>query len=63
MILAKNTVPTSGAGLPGISIPVGLTSTGLPIGLEIDGARNSDQQLLGLAQRVQKVLGFVPTLP
>lgn len=63
MILAKNTVPTSGAGLPGISIPVGLTSTGLPIGLEIDGARNSDRQLLGLAQRVHKVLGFVPTLP
>ncbi|MGO8485053.1 amidase family protein, partial [Rhizobium leguminosarum] len=34
--LAKNTVPASGAGLPGISLPMGNSGNGLPIGLEID---------------------------
>lgn len=60
LILAKNTVPTSGAGLPGISIPMGLAENGLPTGLEIDGAHGQDRRLLDLARRVEAVLGSLP---
>ncbi|WP_144156486.1 amidase family protein [Paraburkholderia sp. BCC1885] len=60
LALAKNTVPTSAAGLPGISIPMGLTSERLPIGLEIDGARGHDRALLDLARRVQATIGVLP---
>ncbi len=58
--LAKNTVPTSGAGLPGISIPLGLTGNGLPTGIEIDGAYGHDRELLDLARRAQAVFDTVP---
>jgi mandelamide amidase len=58
--LAYNTVPTSGAGLPGISIPVGLSGDGLPIGLEIDAAHGEDRNLLDLARRVESLFGTLP---
>jgi indoleacetamide hydrolase len=60
LFLAKNTVPTSGAGLPGISIPVGLTGHGLPVGIEIDGAHGQDRKLLDLARRAESVFDTVP---
>lgn len=60
LFLAKNTVPASGAGLPGISLPAGLTKAGLPIGVELDGARNHDQELLALALQVERVLAPLP---
>jgi indoleacetamide hydrolase len=59
--LAYNTIPTSGAGLPGISIPIGLSTNGLPIGLEIDAAHGEDRNLLDLARRVESLFGTVPT--
>lgn len=60
LFLAKNTVPASGAGLPGISIPFGLTGSGLPIGIEFDGAPGRDRALLDLARRAQAVFGTLP---
>jgi mandelamide amidase len=60
LFLAKNTVPTSGAGLPGISIPIGLTGHGLPIGIEIDGAHGHDRELLDLARRVESIFDTLP---
>lgn len=51
--LANNTVPASAAGLPGISIPMGKVSDGLPIGLEIDSPLDNDRRLLTLARRVE----------
>ncbi|MEU2165484.1 amidase family protein [Streptomyces sp. NPDC019208] len=60
LFLAKNTVPASGAGLPGISIPIGLTGHGLPIGLEIDGAHGHDRKLLDLARRVESLFDALP---
>jgi mandelamide amidase len=60
LFLAKNTVPTSGAGLPGISIPIGLTGHRLPIGIEIDGAHGQDRELLDLARRVESVFDTPP---
>jgi mandelamide amidase len=46
--------------LPGISIPVGLTGHGLPVGIEIDGAHGQDRELLDLARRVESVFDTVP---
>jgi indoleacetamide hydrolase len=61
LALAKNTVPTSGAGLPGISIPIGLSGHGLPIGIEIDAAPGQDRALLDLARRVHATVGSLPS--
>lgn len=54
----RNTDPGSAAALPGISLPVGLTGQGLPVGLEIDGPEQSDRQLLAVAQTVEAIIGF-----
>jgi aspartyl-tRNA(Asn)/glutamyl-tRNA(Gln) amidotransferase subunit A len=43
------TLPFSLCGLPAISIPMGMLG-GLPVGLQIVGARGSDTQLLAFAQ-------------
>jgi Asp-tRNA(Asn)/Glu-tRNA(Gln) amidotransferase A subunit family amidase len=55
-VLANNTIPASAAGLPGVSLPIGLDSRNLPIGLELDGPEGQDRALLGLASRVEKML-------
>lgn len=60
LFLAKNTVPASGAGIPGISLPSGLTRSGLPIGIELNGPRNHDRELLTLALHVERALGSLP---
>ena len=43
------TLPVNMAGLPGVSIPCGL-SEGLPVGLQLIGAPWSEPALLGLAR-------------
>jgi Asp-tRNA(Asn)/Glu-tRNA(Gln) amidotransferase A subunit family amidase len=57
LVLANNTIPASAAGLPGISLPIGLSGKGLPIGLELDGPYGRDRALLYLARRVEAVVG------
>lgn len=56
----RNTSPGSVAGIPGLSLPAGLTENGLPVGLEIDGPVGSDGYLLSLGLAVEQVLGSVP---
>lgn len=51
--LAKNTIPASGAGLPGISLPMGNVGSGLPVGLEIDAPFDGDRRLLAIARQVE----------
>src|SRR5262245_56318897 len=41
----RNTDPGSNAGIPGLSVPIGRTQAGLPVGLEIDGPTGSDRKL------------------
>ncbi len=55
-----NTDPSSNAGLPGISVPMGMTTNNLPLGLEFDGTENSDVRLLQIASVFQKANGLLP---
>ena len=52
----RNTDPSSNAGIPGISIPAGLSSEGLPIGIEIEAPAGEDRELLAIAELVEKLL-------
>ena len=53
-----NTDPASIAALPGLSLPAGLTTSGLPVGLEIDGPEQSDRRLLAVAKTLESIIGF-----
>jgi mandelamide amidase len=60
LFLARNTIPASGAGLPGITLPMGLAGNGLPFGIELDGQRGHDRELLDVARWVEGALETVP---
>jgi Asp-tRNA(Asn)/Glu-tRNA(Gln) amidotransferase A subunit family amidase len=55
--LIRNVDPGSCAGLPGLSLPVALSSTGMPVGLSIDGPTGSDRALLALGLTIESILG------
>lgn len=59
----RNTDPGSNAGIPGISVPIGLTAAGLPVGLELDGPAGSDRHLLALAAAFERLLPPMPAPP
>lgn len=44
------TVPASLAGLPAVSVPIGTAATGLPVGLQLIGARRADAAILAIAR-------------
>ena len=54
----RNTDPGSNAGIPGISLPTGLTFAGLPIGMALDGPAGSDEKLLAIAAAIERAVGF-----
>ena len=58
------TVTANLAGIPGISVPCGLSSEGLPIGLQLLGPNWSEALLLRLAHAYQQnnPLGALPTI-
>lgn len=59
--LIQNTDPGSNAGIPGLQLPSGLgASTGLPVGLELDGPAGSDRRLLAIGLAAEPVLGRLP---
>jgi mandelamide amidase len=58
--VARNIDPGSTAGLPGLVLPAGLSSAGLPIALELDGPAGADRDLLALGMSVAQVLGALP---
>lgn len=57
--LARNVDPGSNAGLPGLSIPAGLSKEGLPVGLEIDALPNADRAVLAIGLTLERILGRI----
>jgi Asp-tRNA(Asn)/Glu-tRNA(Gln) amidotransferase A subunit family amidase len=55
-----NTDPGSNAAIPGLSLPLGLTGEGLPVGIALDGPAGSDRRLLGIGLALEKMLKPVP---
>ncbi|AWK87244.1 Asp-tRNA(Asn)/Glu-tRNA(Gln) amidotransferase subunit GatA [Azospirillum thermophilum] len=56
------TVPASLAGLPGMSVPAGLGSDGLPLGLQLLGRPFDEETVLRVGQVIEKAAG-TPALP
>ncbi|CAA7623875.1 Glutamyl-tRNA(Gln) amidotransferase subunit A [Magnetospirillum sp. LM-5] len=52
------TIPTSLAGLPGLSLPVGLNSDGLPLGLQLIGRPFDEETLFKVAGVMEKAASF-----
>jgi aspartyl-tRNA(Asn)/glutamyl-tRNA(Gln) amidotransferase subunit A len=52
------TVPTSLAGLPGISIPGALNKDGLPLGLQLIGKAFNEEMVLNVAYALEQAIGF-----
>lgn len=52
------TVTVNLAGLPGISVPVGFHSNGLPVGMQLIGNRFSENMILNIAHRYQMETNF-----
>ena len=61
--VARNTSPGSIAGIPGVTIPAGLSSDGLPIGIEIDAPWDTDTRLLSIALTLEEIIGTIPPPP
>jgi mandelamide amidase len=59
-IYIRNTDAGSNAGLPGISLPIGLTKDGLPVGLELDSLPGEDEKLLAIATALEPLFERLP---
>jgi indoleacetamide hydrolase len=57
----RNLGPGSTAGIPGMSLPAGMTRAGLPVGIAIDGPADNDQQVLSIALALETLLPKLPT--
>jgi mandelamide amidase len=57
----RNADPSSNAGLPGLQLPIALgASSGLPVGLELDGPAGSDRRLIAIGLGLEKLFGQLP---
>ncbi len=55
------TIPASLAGLPGMSLPIGLSNAGLPLGLQIIGRSFDEETIFKIADVIEKEVGhFAP---
>ena len=55
------TIPASLAGLPGMSLPIGLSKAGLPLGLQIIGRSFDEETIFKIADVIEKEVGhFAP---
>ena len=59
----RNSAPSSLAGIPGVTLPAGLSADGLPVGMELDGPAGSDRVLLSLSAAVEAILPATPAPP
>jgi mandelamide amidase len=59
----RNSSPGSVAGIPGLSLPAGMTAGGLPVGIEINGPEGSDRRLLAIGAALEPLLPRLPAPP
>ncbi|MCH8073791.1 MAG: indoleacetamide hydrolase [Proteobacteria bacterium] len=59
-VMARNISPGSTAGIPGLVLPAGLTTNGLPVGIELEGPEGSDRSVLALGRAIEQVIGRLP---
>jgi aspartyl-tRNA(Asn)/glutamyl-tRNA(Gln) amidotransferase subunit A len=52
------TVPASMAGVPGMSVPAGLDSQGLPLGLQVIGRPFDEETVFAVSQVIEDAAGF-----
>ncbi len=52
------TVPASLAGLPGLSVPAGLSENGLPLGLQVIGKAWDEQTVLQVGRAIEQAASF-----
>lgn len=57
------TVGANLAGIPAISIPIGFTKQGLPIGVQLQGPALAESRLLQTADIYQKSTQYLPSMP
>ena len=57
------TVPASLAGLPGMSVPAGVGSDGLPLGLQLIGRPFDEETVLRVGHVIEKAADFTATPP
>ena len=58
--MARNTSLASCASMASLILPAGMTSNGLPVGLEFDALTGNDRAVLALGLSLEKVLGPIP---
>ncbi len=56
----RNCSPGSVAGIPGLSLPAGLTAAGLPLGIELDGPAGADSEVLAIGTALEPLLPRLP---
>jgi aspartyl-tRNA(Asn)/glutamyl-tRNA(Gln) amidotransferase subunit A len=52
------TVPANMAGLPGISVPAGLSSDGLPLGLQVLGKAFDEATIFRVGEMIERAASF-----
>jgi indoleacetamide hydrolase len=60
LTFTRNVGPGSLVGLPGISVPMGQTKSGLPLGIALDGPAGTDRRLLAIALAIETLLPQLP---
>lgn len=56
----RNVSPASNAGIPSLSLPVGMTTGGLPVGITLDAPEHGDASLLALGLAIEARDGPLP---
>ena len=58
--MARNTALGSCASMASLILPAGMTSNGLPVGIEFDALMGNDRALLALGLSLEQALGPIP---